>query len=173
MWIPRLNNRVASLQSVVQCPWDTPPLIHIQCNPSSFLLSAAYHVLVYQTVLKPGTHMWSGMCEWSYVSMKHNTLHSQYSLWVFISTASLSVLFPRDLTFLMMIAGTAGLCLGLHPPFHSGSAAPMSPLQLFWGLRPGSGQQFRFTEQCMFTQCNQLLACLNNALNDALLTFCS
>ena len=59
-WIPGENNRVASLQSVVptvsssmsrvqRCSFMsgiTPPLTHIQCNPSSFLLSAAYHVPV-------------------------------------------------------------------------------------------------------------------------------
>ena len=45
------------------------------------------------------------------VSLKQNMLHSRYSLWVFTSAVSLSVLFPRDLTFPIIIAGTAGLNL--------------------------------------------------------------
>ena len=76
----------------------------------------------------------------------------------------------RDLMFLMTIAGTAGLCLLFFALRFSGSAAPASLLQLLQDLRPGSGQQCRLTQQCRFTQHSQLVTCVNNALNDKLLT---
>ena len=51
------------------------------------------------------------MCECSQVSLKQKMLHSRYFLWVFTSAVSSSVLFPKDLTFPIMIASTGGLLL--------------------------------------------------------------
>ena len=90
----------------------TPPLTHIQCNPSSFLLSAAYHVPVHLNSAEAGNgqavvqEMWVKPC-------LRETQHTAITIFlcVFISAASSSVLLPRDLTLPMTTAGTAGLCL--------------------------------------------------------------
>ena len=150
--------------------WTCPGLHHLSfpysAIPPPFLFPLLITSLSAWTVLKPGTAMlWSRMCEWSHGSMNHNTLHSQHSVWVFISGVSSSVLFLRNLTFPITIAGTSHLYLLFFTfCFALGSAAPPSPLQLLQDLRPRSRQQ------CRFTQRNLVVACVNSALTDALLT---
>ena len=147
----------------------TPPLTHIQCNPSAFFLSAAYHVPVRPNSAEAGNLNAVVRDEWvKPVKPEWNTTHCLIPLY---QHGELVRLIPQRPHIPHDDRWYSWSMSPLLPPlFYTGSAAPASPLQLLWDHRPGSGQQRRFTQQCRFTQSNQLVACVNNTLNDALLT---
>lgn len=101
-----------------------PLFIH---NSSHFLLILRQTSLSTRKVLKPClVTLWSGKC--SHVSVKHIKLHSLYSLWVLISSPSLSILLSKNLKINMMIAGTDGLSF-LFLAFHLAPALKVCRLR--------------------------------------------
>lgn len=101
IWMHPHSNNVRATEMLLHMHmyWNTPLLIHIQCNSPSLPAATNNAPVCLNTAESATATLLSGIWKRSHVSVKHSAVHSQNSSWFSISVVNLS--FP------LIITGTA------------------------------------------------------------------